>query len=101
MLRAEGLQMRAPSEAHIVQLVQIQPKQRLATSSEQNLTYREVTNCAKLKGWMHQAVTQVNVLSPEITIIVEVDAFHSDGRRNCYLAIGDEIEALPGSEAMA
>jgi len=93
--------MRAPSEAHMVQLVQIQSKQRLATSFEQNLTYSEVTSCAKLKEWMHQAVTQVNVLSPEILVIVEVDAFHCDGRQNCYLATGDGIEALPGSEATA
>ena len=34
-------------------------------------------------------------------VIVEVDAFHCDGRQNCYLVIGEEIEALPGSEAMA
>ena len=93
--------MRAPSEAHIVQLVQIQPEQRLATSSELNLTYGEVTSRAKLEERMYQAVTQVNVLSPEIFVIVEVDAFHCDGRRNCYPATGKRIEALPGSEAMA
>ena len=93
--------MGAPSEAHIIQLVKIQPEKRLAISSEQNLTCRAVTNCTKLEGWMHQAVTQVNVLSPEIIVIVEVDAFHCVGRRNCYLERVDEVEALPGSEAMA
>ena len=49
----------------------------------------------------YQAVTQVNVLSPEMIVIVEVDAFHYDGRQNCYFDIGNEIEALPGSEATA
>lgn len=32
---------------------------------------------------MYQAATQVNVLSPEMVHIVEVDALHNDRRRNC------------------
>lgn len=48
---------RAPSEAHINQRVKIQRGKRLATNPELNLTYRAVTNYAKLKEWMYQAVT--------------------------------------------
>jgi len=93
--------MRAPSEAHVNQLVKIQPEQRLATSSEQNSTFREVTNWVKLEGWMYQAATKVNVLSPEMIHIVEVDAFHCDGRLYYCDVIGEETVALPGSEAVA
>ena len=93
--------MRAPSKAHVNQLVKIRHEQRLATSSEQNSTFREVTTWAKLEGWMYQAATKVNVLSPEITYIVEVDAFHDDGRLYYCDDIGKETVALPGSEAVA
>jgi hypothetical protein len=36
--------MSAPREAHVVQLVKIQPKQRLATSLEVNFAFSEATN---------------------------------------------------------
>ena len=93
--------MRAPSEAHVNQLVEIQRGQRLATSPEQNLTYGKATTCAKLRGWMYQAVTKVNVLSPVITHVVEVDAVHDDRRQYCCDVKGENTAALPGSEAMA
>lgn len=35
-----------------------------------------------LREWTYQAATKVNVLSHEISIIVEVDAVHKCGRRN-------------------
>jgi len=57
--------------------VGIQHGQRLATSPELNSTSREVTNWVKLEGWMYQAVTRVNVLSPVMSLIVEVDALDS------------------------
>jgi hypothetical protein len=75
--------MRAPSEAHSNQLVKIQPTQRLTTSVERNSALEEVTNPVKPEWRMYQAATQVNVLSPEINDIVEVDAFHCDGRQHC------------------
>ena len=37
----------------------------------------------KLKEWIYQAATQVNVLSHEILFIAEVDAVVSDGRQQC------------------
>ncbi len=93
--------MRAPSEAHINQLVRIQHGQRTAASPELNPTFREVTNWMKLGEWMYQAVTKVNVLSPVMSFIVEVDAFHCDGRQYRCDTIGKETVALPGSEAIA
>jgi len=74
--------MSAPSEADINQLVKIQRGQRLATSPELNPTFREVTNWVKLGEWMYQAATKVNVLSPVMSNVVEVDAFHSDRRQH-------------------
>lgn len=50
---------------------------------------------------MYQAITKVNVSSPEMTNIVEVDAFHSDRRQYHCNDKGKEAVALPGSEAMA
>ena len=93
--------MRAPSEARVNRLVRIQPGQRIAASPELNSTSKEVTNWMKLEEWMYQAVTKVNVLSPVMTYIVEVDAFHRDGRQHHCNASGKETVALPGSEAMA
>ena len=74
--------MSAPRKADINQLVKIQLGQRLATSPELNSTFREVTNWMKLEEWMYQAVMKVNVLSPVMTNVVEVDAFHSDRRQH-------------------
>lgn len=55
----------------------------------------------KLEGWMYQAVTKVNVLSPVMSNIVEVDALHYDRRQYHCNDSGKETVALPGSEAMA
>ena len=37
----------------------------------------------KLREWIYQATTQVNVLSPVSSCIVEADAVHICGRQNC------------------
>ncbi len=37
----------------------------------------------KLKEWIHQAATKVNVLSPENILIIEADAVHVAGRQYC------------------
>jgi len=55
----------------------------------------------KLEEWMYQAVTKVNVLSPVMLNIVEVDAFCSDRRQYHCAARGKVTVALPGSKAMA
>ena len=48
-----------------------------------------------------QAVTRVNVLSPEISNITEADLLHLQGRRNDYSRKGKAVGTLSGSEATA
>ena len=37
----------------------------------------------KLREWIYQATTQVNVLSPVTSLVIGVDAVHICGRQNC------------------
>ena len=68
--------MGAPSKAHTIQLVKIQPEERLATTSELNLAPSLVTDCREAKGMGYWAATQVKGLSSEITIVSVADAVH-------------------------
>ena len=68
--------MSAPRKVHKEQSVKIRPMQRLTISIEPTITLQEVTNVMKLMEGTYQAATQVKVLSPEISDIVEVDVFH-------------------------
>nr|QNO47077.1 hypothetical protein ONOHIMFI_00003 [Methanosarcinales archaeon ANME-2c ERB4] len=69
--------MGAPSKIHTIQLVNIQPEERLATTSELNpSTQVLVTGCCEARGMGYWAATQVKVLSPEIHLVSEVDVFH-------------------------
>ena len=70
MVDVEG----TPRKARKEQLVKIQPMQRLTTSVEPTITSQAVTNVMKLIEGTYQATTQVNVLSPEMDEIIEVDA---------------------------
>jgi len=56
--------MSVPSKIHNIQLVQIQPEERLAATSERNLASRLVTGCGEVRGMGYWAATQVNGLSP-------------------------------------
>ena len=77
--------MSAPSEVHRDHPVKILDVQRLATDTELNSTLEEVTNSVKLEGRMYQAATRMNVFSPVMINIAEVDGLHFAGRRNpCY-----------------
>ena len=58
---------------HNIQLVQIQPEERLAATSELNLASSLVTGCGEAGGMGYWAATQVKGLSPEIFIIPEAD----------------------------
>ena len=69
--------MSAPSKARTIQLVKVQPEERLATTSELNLAPSLVTGCCEAKGMGYWAATQVKGLSSEITIVSVADAFHS------------------------
>jgi hypothetical protein len=55
-----------PSKVHNIQLVQIQPEERLAATSELNPASSLVTGCGEAKGMGYRAATQVKGFSPEI-----------------------------------
>jgi len=60
-----------------IQSVRIRPMQSLTNSIEATITLQEVTNVVKLVEVTCQAATQVKVLSPEISKIIEADVFLS------------------------
>jgi hypothetical protein len=61
---------------HIIQLVQIQPEERLAATSELNPASSLVTGCGEARGMGYWAATQVKGLSPEIFIVSMADVVH-------------------------
>jgi hypothetical protein len=56
-----------------IQLVQIQPEERLATISELNPASRLVTGCGEARGMGYWGATQVKELSHEILIVQEAN----------------------------
>ena len=58
---------------HNIQLVKIQPEERLAASSELNLAPSLVTGCGEARGMGYWAATQVKGFSHEIFIVPEAD----------------------------
>jgi hypothetical protein len=94
-----------PSKIRNIQLVQIQPEERLATTSELNLASCLVTGCGEAKGMGYWAATQVKGLSHEIFIVPEADVVHvTEGS----ILIADSLigtwrgdESLAGSETVA
>ena len=81
--------MGAPRKARAIQLVKIQPAERLATTSELNLAPSSVTSCREAKGMGYWAATQVKGLSSEI--------YHRVGGRYCSLkGAGDKGRVLRG-----
>ena len=93
--------MRAPSEAHKNQLVKIQLTQRLTTSVKLNSAFEEVTNQMTPECRMYQAAAQVNVLSTEISNVIEADIFLYDGRQHSLEFLWLDSLTLSGSEAVA
>ncbi len=71
--------MNVPSKIHNIQLVQIQPEERLATTSELNLASCLVTGCGEAKGMGYWAATQVKGSSSEIFIVSVADVVHVTG----------------------
>ena len=68
--------MSAPSKACNIQLVKIQPEERLASTSELNSAPGLVTNRREAGGMGYWAATQVKGLSLEIIIMSVVDTVH-------------------------
>ena len=50
----------------------------------------------KLKERIYQAATQVNVLSPETSLIVEADTFHFEGKPHCCNVIARKQQLYRG-----
>ena len=68
--------MSVPSKIHNIRLVQIQPEERLAATSELNLAFCLVTGSGEARGMGYWAATQVKGLSHEIFIVPEADVVH-------------------------
>jgi hypothetical protein len=68
--------MSVPSKIHNIQLVQIQPEEWLAATSEQNLVSCLVTGGGEARGMGYGAATQVKGFSHEIFIVSEADVVH-------------------------
>jgi hypothetical protein len=74
--------MRAPRKASDTQSVRIRSTQSLASSVEVNSAFVAATKQVKPEESMCQAATKVNVLSPVITSVVGVEAFHCDRKQH-------------------
>jgi len=68
--------MSVPSKIHNIQLVKIQPEERLAATSELNLASGLVTGCGEARWTGYWAATQVKGFSPEIHVVSEADVVH-------------------------
>ncbi len=94
--------MRVPSKVYNIQLVQIQPGERLATTPELNPARRVVTVCCEARGTGYWAATQVKVLSPEIYHVSEADVFYlTEGSILTVVISRQDDECPTGSEAVA
>lgn len=73
--------MSTPRKVYNIQLVQIQPEESLANTSEQTFTPDKATYLLETKREGYRATTQVKGLSSEIIIVSDADAFHlAEGR---------------------
>ena len=93
--------MSAPSKAYTIQLVKIQPEERLATASELNPAPGGVTCHREARGMGYRAATQVKGLSHEITIISEADDVHLFGRQYSHSRYWRGYASPTGSETVA
>jgi hypothetical protein len=75
--------MRVPSKFHNIQLVQIQPEERLATTSELNFASSLVTGCGEASGMGYGVATQVKGLNHEIFNVSEADVILLTEGRTC------------------
>jgi len=68
--------MSVPSKIHTIRLVEIQPEERLAATSERNLASSLVTCCGEAREMGYWATTQEKGFSPEIHVVSEADVVH-------------------------
>jgi len=84
--------MSVPSKIHNIQLVEIQPEERLAATSKLNLASSLVTGSCEARGMGYWAATQVKGLSTEITIVSEADVVHlTEG--NALIAVNPNLQS--------
>ena len=93
--------MSAPRQARNIQLVKIQPEERLAADSELNSAPSLVTNCREARGIGYRAATQVKGLSPEITHRVGGRCCSYSSRQNSYNRNRQDCKNPTGSETVA
>jgi hypothetical protein len=74
-IHVRGLHHACAEKFRLFQLVQVQPEERLATTSEPSLAPSLVTGCREAKGRGYRAATKVKGLSTEIN--------HRVGGRRC------------------
>ena len=92
--------MSAPRKAYTLQSVKIRPKERLATTSELNPAPGGVTCHRGARGMGYWATTQVKGLSPEITIVSEVETVH-EVEDNSLIVVKRDGENPTGSKTVA
>ena len=63
--------MSVPSKIHNVQLVEIQPEERLAATSELNPASSLVTGCGEARGMGYWAATQVKGFNPLQNVTIQ------------------------------
>ena len=80
---------------------EVQSGERLATTSVPNSAQGKVTTLVKPEEGRYWAVTQVKVLSPEITIVTEADTLHFVEGRMGNTVKGEVISTPSGSETVA
>ena len=93
--------MSAPSKACNIQLVKIQPDERLAATSEQTFAPDKATYLREAKGEGYRAATQVKGLSPEMFVVSEADAVHLAEGSSLNTDNWQGRENLTGSETVA
>ena len=94
--------MGVPSKIHNIQLVRIQPEERLAATSELNFASSLVTGCGEARGMGYWAATQVKGLSPEIHVVSEADVVHlTEGSILIADSLSNRVKALLGKSVYA
>ena len=93
--------MGAPSKAYAVQLVKIQPEERLVAASELNFAPNSATNCREAKRMGYRAATQVKGLSPEINHCVGGRYCSYGSRQNSYVRNRQGYKSPTGSKTVA
>ena len=88
-------------KAHGCESVEVRYEQRLTTSSLRNSACYEVTSSMKPEERRCQAVTEVKVLSPEKSDVLEVDLFLQGGRQYRCSRKREGVAVPTGSEATA